>query len=70
MKPLFLSLTLFFATSIFSQPNQPEQYHSWKKLVFLSKFYGINSEAVKVHAYSNNNRKIPAREWIFPRPLV
>ena len=66
MKPLFLSLTLFFATSIFSQPNQPEQYHSWKKLVLLSKFYGINSEAVKVHAYSNNNRKIPAREWIFP----
>lgn len=69
MKHQLLILLLFCSTSLLSQQNQNRQFHHWKNLLLVTKSYGINSEAVKIHTYSNKNRKKPANEWIFPWAL-
>jgi hypothetical protein len=57
MKHQLLILLLFCSTSLLSQQNQNRQFHHWKNLLLVTKSYGINSEAVKIHTYSNKNRK-------------
>lgn len=69
MKHQLLILLFFCSTSLFSQQNQNKQFHHWKNLLLMTKSYGINSEGVKIHTYSNKNRKKPANEWIFPWAL-
>jgi hypothetical protein len=69
MKSHLIIILLFCSTVLVGQQNQSKQLHYWKKLFLVSKSFGINSEGVKIHTYTNRNRKKPADEWIFPWAL-